>query len=224
MKRATAVALLLGVSIVPAAALDANVTGGGGSLSATVTGAPTGINAGVTLGGGRTATATVNSGVNGGTGATATIGGGTNIGKATVGSGGNTATVSIGRGSGSLLSATSTGNPLTGTSSTSGAVNLGGLTGALGTLLPGTDGGVTGGTGGGVPGGIGGGITGGGTKGGGVVHDPGTTIKAVKVQRVVDSLSVEERRKLKLRCNSILMSPAAFDDGLVGLCRMLRGL
>ena len=73
--------------------------------------------------------------------------------------------------------------------------------------------------------------TGGGSLGGGaVVHDPGArdpkgkTITPAKVQRVVESLSAEERRKLKLRCGSILMSPAAFDDGLVGLCRMLRGL
>jgi hypothetical protein len=218
MKLATAVALLFAASIVPATALDATVTGGNGSLRASETRGPLGTNANLTLGGGRTASATVNSGVNGGTGARATIGGGSSVAKATVGSGGNTATVSIGGGSGPLLSAGSTGNPLAGTSATLAAVNLGGLTGGLGTVLPTSPGSVPGAPGGGV-------VSGGAGGGGGVIHTPsGKRITTARVERVADQLSTEERRKLKLRCASILMSPAAFDDSLVGLCRILRGL
>ena len=115
-------ALVAGLIAMPAYALDVSV---GGNSS-----------------GGTTASAS-----EGDTSANANIGGGDgNLANGVVGTGGNTATFSIGSGSGPLISGSSTGSPLDGTSTSNAAVNLGGILGGV----PGVPG---------LPGGGGGGVT-----------------------------------------------------------------
>jgi hypothetical protein len=119
---AAAGALMAALIAIPAYALDVSVGGndsGGTSASAS----------------------------EGDTSANANIGGGGgNVANGVVGTGGNTATFSIGSGSGPLVSGSSTGSPLDGTSTSNAAVNLGGILGGV----PGVPG---------VPGGGGGGVT-----------------------------------------------------------------
>jgi hypothetical protein len=99
-------ALMAGLIAMPAYALDVSV---GGNSS-----------------GGTSASAS-----EGDTSANATIGGTGNTANARVGTGGNSATVNIGSGSGPLVSGSSTGSPIDGTSATDVDVNLGGILGGL---------------------------------------------------------------------------------------------
>ena len=136
----------------------------------------------------------------GNTTASATIGGGSNVASASVGAAGQKANVGVGTGGGSLLGANSSGDLDSGTS-TSANVNLGGLLGGL----------PIGGGGGGGGGAGGGGAGGGGAGGGGV-------------KGAFAGLSPSEQIVVKKRCGGVLSAPAAYDDGLVKLCRILRKL
>jgi hypothetical protein len=113
---AAAGALMAALIAIPAYALDVSV--GGNSSGGTSAGAS-----------------------QGDTSANATIGGGGNVANGRIGTGGNAATFSIGSGSGPLVSGSSTGAPLDGTSTTNAAVNLGGILGGV----PGVPGGGGGG-------------------------------------------------------------------------------
>jgi hypothetical protein len=116
---AAAGALMAALIAIPAYALDVSVGGndsGGTSASAS----------------------------EGDTSANANIGGGGgNVANGVVGTGGNTATFSIGSGSGPLVSGSSTGSPLDGTSTSNAAVNLGGILGGVPGVPGGGGGGVT---------------------------------------------------------------------------------
>jgi hypothetical protein len=179
-----------------------------------------GVKANVTIGGGSVANAKAS--VGNAANAKATVGGGGgNVAstKATVGR--NNVTANIGTGNGPLVNSNTSGSPLGGggglTSGTS--VNLGGLFGGGGGGggLPG------GGDGGGIIGGGGGGGTGGGGDGrGGGGNDRGVVIDSV--QAAISDMSDGEVATMKRRCDSILMMPTGYDQGIIDLCRVLRRL
>jgi hypothetical protein len=109
-------ALIAGLIAMPAYALDVSVGGNdSGGTSASASEGDTSVNANIGGGGG-------------------------NVANGRVGTGGNAATFSIGSGSGPLVSGSSNGSPLDGTSNSNAAVNLGGILGGVGGL-PGAGGG-----------------------------------------------------------------------------------
>ena len=203
----TAAALLLGVSMAPANALDLNV--GGISLSLGSSG-----NGGTTASVGTSA---------GGIAVSATLGGGSNLATAGVGTGGTGLIVGVGTNEGSLLT-TSSSN---GTTSANVNLGLGGLGGTanglvntvtdpVGNLLDG------GGLGGLLPGGgNGGGGNGGGGNGGG---GNGGGLTPTQVASAFGGASGADQDLLRRQCRSVLANPARFEPNVVELCRVIARL
>jgi hypothetical protein len=141
----------------------------------------------------------------GGTAVSATLGGGSNLATAGVGTGGTGLIVGLGTNEGPLLTTSSSD----GTTSANVNLGLGGLGGTanglvntvtdpLGNLLDGVD----------VPG-----LPGGGGGGGGVTP--------TQLASAFGGLGPAEQQLLRNRCRSVLGSPAAFEPGLVELCRII---
>jgi hypothetical protein len=201
---AASAALLLATSSIASQALEVKAGVGG-------------INANVTVGEGSVANAKASVGNT--ANAKATVGGGGgNVAstKATVGN--NNVTANIGTGNGPLVDSSTSGNPLGGGLTSGTSVNLGGLFGGGGgggnSNVPGGGGGIFDGGGGGGTGGGGNGGSGGNNRG----LVPGT------VQAAISDMSDGEVATMKRRCDSILMMPTGYDQGIIDLCRVLRRL
>ena len=198
----TAAALLLGVSMAPANALDLNV--GGISLSLGSSG-----NGGTTASVGTSA---------GGIAVSATLGGGSNLATAGVGTGGTGLIAGVGTNEGPLLTTSSSA----GTTFANVNLGLGGLGGTanglvntvtdpVGNLLDG------GGLGGLLPGdGTGGGGNGGGGNGGGLTP--------TQVASAFGGASGADQDLLRRQCRSVLANPARFEPNVVELCRVIARL
>ena len=199
-------ALLLGVTLAPASALDLNlgginVTGGSGGTGGT------GTHIGATVGS---------------TSVNITLGGGANLASAGVGTGGTGVNAIVGSGDGPLLT-TSNSN---GTTTAMVNLGLGGLSGGPLTM-PST--GITdpvgdlldtanipgGGNGGGGNGGGGNGNgNGNGGPGGGGLMPP-------QLASAFGSLGASDQEMLRNRCRTVLLDPARFDPSLAELCRII---
>ncbi len=143
----------------------------------------------------------------GGTSTGATVGGGTNVASVGASTGGTNVGVGIGTTNGDLIATnTSDGNVqgnvnLGGLGAANGTVN--GVTGPIGDLLDGVDLGSL--PGGGLPG------------GGGAINSGG-------LGGAYATLSPSDQRALKIKCRSVLSSPASFNANTVALCRLIASL